>query len=182
MKRIRLIALFTLIVAVFGLVAGKARTYILRKVTSNSLPQAVQPISPVVLAHVPAGIPIALSNLSLRGADDGNKRPRVESLMFRAVALSGQSLTSLNFVAFEFDAKGTLRRAASFVSEHDGIRQGVVEITIPRSRTGRPIATASCWRCPATRASKTPRAPSSPRRSSNTTKLLIHCSPMASTP
>jgi hypothetical protein len=134
MKRIRLIALFIPVAAVFGLVAGKAKTYILHKVTSSSA-LIVQPGLPVALAHVPAGLPIVLSNLSLRGGDDGNgKRPRVESFVFRAVALGGQSLTSLNFVVFEFDAQGTLRRGASFISEHDGVRQGAVEITLPFER------------------------------------------------
>jgi hypothetical protein len=104
-------------------------------IARGSAAQKAAILPPAAFAHVPAGIPVALSNLSLVHDDDGNaKKPRFDAITFRIAGLAAQRLTRLNFTLFEFDAKGALRRVSGFTNEQEGLRQAGEEIRLPYER------------------------------------------------
>jgi hypothetical protein len=90
---------------------------------------------PAMMAYVPPGIPVGLSNFSITNADPGNaKNPYQQAIRFRASASGGEALVSLNLALFEFDAKALLKRVAGWVRTVDLQKDGTVEMTLPFER------------------------------------------------
>jgi hypothetical protein len=84
---------------------------------------------------VPDGLPVALSDINAVTENRGdNKHAFVSALQFRAVAPSGDQLTSLSLMVFEFDSQGKLRQVNGWVRPVDLSSGKSADMELPLGR------------------------------------------------
>jgi hypothetical protein len=140
MRRVQPVTLFITIAflsagAMMAVVAFNKRALSSGGVGSTEGAQGASPAVLALQSFVPDGLPIILSDVNAFIENRGdNKQAFVSFLRFRAVALGGDQLTSLNLMAFEFDSAGKLRQVDGWIKPIDLSSGKAAEITLPLER------------------------------------------------